>query len=95
MSERTEQRICLRFCFRLGETATEAHEMLQKAFKEEALSRTQVFEWFARFRRGEMSVEDHPGRLSTSRSDENVEKIRQKSTRIVGTQLTVSQKLDV
>jgi hypothetical protein len=30
--------------------------MLQKAFKEEALSRTQIFEWFARFKRGEMSV---------------------------------------
>ena len=60
--------------------ATEAHEMLQKAFKEEALSRTQVFEWFARFKRGEMIVEDHPhsGRPSTSRSDEHVKKIRQK-----------------
>jgi len=32
--------------------------MLQKAFKVDALSRTQVFEWFARFKRGEMSVED-------------------------------------
>ena len=54
--------------------------MLQKAFKEEALSRTQVFEWFARFKRGEMRVEDHPhsGRPSTSRTDENVGKIREK-----------------
>jgi len=77
---RTEQRIRLRYCFRLGKTATEVHEMLQKAFKEEALSRTQVFEWFARFKRGEMNVEDHPhsGRPSTSRTDENVEKIREK-----------------
>jgi response regulator of citrate/malate metabolism len=40
MSNRTEQRICLRFCFHLGKTATEAHEMLQKAFKEEVLSRS-------------------------------------------------------
>jgi len=54
--------------------------MLQKAFKEEALSRTQVFEWFARFKGEEMSVEDHPhsGRQSTSRTDENIEKIREK-----------------
>ena len=68
MSDRTEQRICLRFCFRLGKTATEAHEMLPKAFKEEAPSRTQVFEWSARFKREEMSVEDHhhSGRPSTS-----------------------------
>ena len=98
MSDRTEQRICLRFFFfRLGKTAAEAYEMLQKAFKEEALSRTQVFEWFARFKRGEMSVENHPhsGRPSTSRTDENVEKIWEKSTRTVGTQLTRSQKLQV
>ena len=54
--------------------------MLQKAFKEEALSHTQVFEWFVWFKRGEMSIEDHPhsGRPSTSRTDENVEKIREK-----------------
>lgn len=44
------------------------------------MSRSQVFEWFGRFKRGEMSVEDHArsGRPSTSRNDENVEKIRQK-----------------
>jgi len=54
--------------------------MLQKAFKEEALSCTRVLEWFAQFKRGEMIVEDHPhsGRLSTSRTDDNVETIREK-----------------
>jgi AraC-like DNA-binding protein len=60
--------------------ATGAHEMLQKTFKEEALSCTQVFKWFAWFKRGEMSIEDHPhsGHPSTSRTDENVDKIREK-----------------
>jgi len=83
MFDHTAQRICLRFCFHLGKTATEAHEMLQKAFKGEALSHTQVFEWFAPFKRGEMSVEDYPhsGRPSTSCTDENVEKIREKNQR--------------
>jgi len=28
MSDRTDERICSRFCFLLGKTATEAHEML-------------------------------------------------------------------
>jgi len=58
--------------------------MLQKALKEEALSHTQVFERFARLKRGEMSIEDHPhsGRPSTSRTDENVEKIREKINKI-------------
>ena len=79
-SNHTEQLICLRYCFCLGKTATEAREMLQKAFKEEALSHTQVFKWFARFKRGEMSFEDHPhsGHPSTSCTDENVEKIKKK-----------------
>jgi len=54
--------------------------MLQNAFKEEALSRTQVFEWFAQFKRGETSVEGHlhSGCPSTSSTTENVEKIREK-----------------
>jgi hypothetical protein len=49
-------------------------------FTEEALSRTQGFEWFAWFKRGEMSVEDHShsGRRSSSRTDENVEKFLKK-----------------
>jgi len=53
--------------------------MLQKAFKEEALSHTQVFEWFAPFKRREMSAEhhSHSGRPSTSRTDQNVETIRE------------------
>jgi len=80
MSDCTERRICLRFCFSLGKTATEAYEMLQKAFKEKALSRTQVFEWFARFKRGEISVEAHPhsGLPSTSHTDDIVETIQEK-----------------
>lgn len=54
--------------------------MLQEAFQEDAMSRTQVFEWFGRFKRGEMCVEDQArsGRPSTSRNEENIEKVRQK-----------------
>jgi len=41
--------------------------MLQEAFKEEALSKTQVYEWYSRLKGGEMSFEDQPrsGRPST------------------------------
>jgi hypothetical protein len=40
------------------------------------MGKRQVCEWFIRFKRDEMSVEDQPrcGRPSTSRTDENVEK---------------------
>ena len=57
--------------------------MLQKAFKEEALSRTQVFEQFARFKRGEMSIEDHPH--SGCPSTRMLKKFDKKSRRVVGT----------
>lgn len=42
--------------------------MLPHVFTEDAMNRTQVFEWFDHFKRGEMSVEDHArsGRFSTS-----------------------------
>ena len=46
MSDLKEQRTCLKFCFLLGKIPMESLEMLQEAFKEQALSRAQVFEWF-------------------------------------------------
>jgi len=98
MSDCTEQANLLEILFPSRKTAKEAYEMLQKAFKEEALSHTQVFEWFVQFKRGEMSVlkiililgarqQVVPTRMK--------KKFKKKSTRIVGTQLTRSQKLQV
>ena len=59
--------MCVKFCFLLGKSAAETVLMLQEAFKKEALSRTQVFERYSRFKGGEMSREDQPrsGRPST------------------------------
>jgi len=39
-----------------------------------------VFEWFSRFKKGDLSIEDQPrsGRPSGSRNDENIAKIREK-----------------
>lgn len=52
--------------------------MLNTAYKDCAMKKTQVYEWFARFKNGKMSIVDQPcsGRPSTSRTDENVEKVR-------------------
>ena len=46
------------FCFLLGKSAAETVLMLQEAFKEEALSRTRVYEWYSRFKGGESSCQD-------------------------------------
>ena len=65
--------------FPLGKTAANTATMLQEAFKDEAIGKTQVYVWFNRFKRGGMSVENQPrcGRPSMCRTDGNVEKVRQ------------------
>ena len=48
MADDKEQRVCVKFFFLLGKSAAETVLMLQVASKEEALSRTQVYEWYSR-----------------------------------------------
>ena len=50
MCESTEQRICIKFCFKIGKTATETYQLLQQAHGEDAMGRTQVFDRFRRFK---------------------------------------------
>ena len=68
MADNKEQRVCVKFCFLLGKSDAETVLMLQGAFKEEALSKTQVYEWYSLFKGGEMPCEEQPrsGRPSTS-----------------------------
>ena len=60
MCESTEQRICIKFCFKIGKTATETYQLLQQPYGEDAMGRTQVFDWFRRFKEGRKSVESDP-----------------------------------
>jgi hypothetical protein len=39
-----EHRVCIKFCQKLGKTATEMYEMPQRAFGKTALSRSETFE---------------------------------------------------
>ncbi|KAJ8951899.1 hypothetical protein NQ318_019877 [Aromia moschata] len=77
LSVQMEQRVNIKFLVRLGKTFTEAYAMLKEAYGDECLSRTRVFEWFKRFKEGRETTEDdpRPGRLSTSKTDENIGKI--------------------
>jgi len=77
MCEGTEQHICIKFCFKIGKTATEMYQLLQQAYGEDAMGRTQVFDWFHRFKEGRTSTESDPrsGRLSTSRNEEMIDKV--------------------
>jgi hypothetical protein len=44
MDGKIEQYVCIKFCVKLGKSATETLEMLREAFGEHSLSRTAVFE---------------------------------------------------
>jgi len=67
MADVKEQRICIKFCFKLNKTAAETHRMLKEAFGEKALSQARTFEWFKRYKDGRESLEDrkHSGRPPT------------------------------
>ena len=56
MADFREQRACIKFCFKLGKTATEWQEMLKKAFGEQAMGRSQTFQWFSRFKAGRIRL---------------------------------------
>lgn len=72
-----EQRVNVKFLVKLGKSATETYSLLQQVYREECMSRTRVFEWCKRFKEGREEIEDdpRPGRPSTSKTDENIEKI--------------------
>jgi hypothetical protein len=44
MDSKIVQRVCIKFCVKLGKFAIETLEMLREAFGELSLSRTAVFE---------------------------------------------------
>ena len=75
-----EQRINLKFLVRLGKTLIEALKFLHELYGDDTRSRTRLFEWHRRFKERKEEVEDdhRSGRPSTSRTDENVERMIQK-----------------
>ena len=72
-----EKRANIKFCYKLGKTASETREMLVQVYGKEAVSRKYVYEWFKRFREGKETTENAPlsGRPSTSRTPEIIEKV--------------------
>jgi hypothetical protein len=45
------------FCVKLGKTPTENYEMLRNVYNDEALSRSNIFEWFKRFKDGRENLQ--------------------------------------
>ena len=55
----SEERYAIKFCFKLGENATETYGMLQTDFQPSCMNRASVFEWLKRFKEGREFVRDH------------------------------------
>jgi hypothetical protein len=68
MDGKFEQRVCIKFCVKLGKSATETLEMLCEAFGEHSLSRTAVFNGIHVSRTVECQLKERSGRSSTSNS---------------------------
>ncbi|GFW66793.1 protein GVQW3 [Trichonephila clavipes] len=77
MCENTDQRICIKFCFKFGKTGTETYDMMKTAFGDEAMSRARVFEWFRRFKEGCQSVnsDSRSERPSTSPNEDKIAQV--------------------
>jgi len=60
------------------ENASETLPLIKEAYKDESLSKAQVFRWHSEFLNGRESVEDleRGGRPSTATSDESIAKVR-------------------
>ena len=56
MADFREQRACIKFCLKLGKTATECYEMLKTPFGEHAMGRSQHFSGFPGLRQAELRL---------------------------------------
>ena len=66
-----EQRMNIKFCFKLGKTAAETVEMMRQVYGDNCLSRAQIFRWYGRFKSGVETIEDEarPGRPFSVRNE--------------------------
>ena len=59
-----EQRANIKFCFKLGKTFTETHNLMKQVYGDNCVARTSVYEWYTRFKNGREDINDdaHTGR---------------------------------
>jgi hypothetical protein len=69
-----EQRVTIKFCFKAGLSVTETLVLVQKAYGNEAVNRSNVFRWYSQFRdRRELVGDDERGgRPKLTRTEVNI-----------------------
>ncbi|KAJ8943439.1 hypothetical protein NQ318_015719 [Aromia moschata] len=78
LSVQMEQRVNLKFLFKLEKTFTEAYAMLKEVYGHECLSHTQVFEWFKLSKEGRETTEINPRRSNSNLLQTNPFRLRWK-----------------
>jgi len=75
-----EQRANIKFCFKLGKTAAEAVELMRQVYRDNCLSRAQIFRWYARFKSGVETIEDEarPGCQFSIHNEGLIAKVRKR-----------------
>jgi len=66
-----EQRVAIKFCFKIGLSGIETLVLVQKVYGNEALNEPNVFRWYSRFRDGWEVVKDdeRDGRPKSTQTD--------------------------
>ena len=77
MTNKQDQRICIKFCFHLGKMRSETIQIMQKAFGNECMSKTRIKEWNNRFIGGRISVDSdsRSDRPSTTKALDNIKQV--------------------
>jgi hypothetical protein len=74
MDGENEQRVAIKFCFKASLSATDTLVLVQTAYRNDALNRSNVFRWYLLFRDAKMLVADNQrcGRRKKTRTKVNV-----------------------
>jgi len=73
-----EQLINIKFCVKIGKSASEMLALLTVAYGEYAMKKSSVFEWHRWFKEGREDVQNNPrnGQPKTQRADANVDRVQ-------------------
>jgi hypothetical protein len=72
-----EFRVSIKHCFFAKKNTVETKVWLNKHYSDSAPAKSTIKNWFAKFKRGKMSIEDdaRSGRPKEAVSDENIKKV--------------------
>ncbi|EGI61741.1 FLJ37770-like protein [Acromyrmex echinatior] len=73
-----EQRANIKFCFKLGKTFTETHNLMKQVYGDNCVAHASVYEWYTRFKNGREDINDdaHTGRPKSTINENSIEVVR-------------------